>query len=691
MANNFVDFQFGFKITSDNAIDYRYVGKSKAFLDELVSLDATYPGLRVFLEDENTFYAYKKDSSDVYRFVKDEGEQGPKGDTGPQGPVGPMGPRGEQGIQGPRGEQGPQGAVGPQGSQGLAGLDGAPGATGPMGPQGPKGDKGENGLPGEPGAAGPKGDTGPQGPQGLQGIQGETGKQGPAGPEGPQGPVGPRGADGKDGTGITVKASKAECVTEGDGYIADNTAERPGIVGHLYIYVAEDNFTDVGQIQGPPGPQGEQGIQGPRGEQGPQGSYITKIEVTGTEKTGQYTKNTIKLSYSNDIEDTFVVNASNGSDGLKGDTGATLVPDVGEVTTLPPGSEATVAVNTTTDPSKAVFSFGIPSGVQGPVGPEGPQGIQGVRGEQGPAGEQGVQGPTGPIGATPNITLNAEVNNTSGTPAVTVTKSGTEENPSFNLAFTGIRGEQGPKGDKGDPASYLTFSTSTTGGAENSKITFAKEGEDFVVYDPDHTPTATIAMSTTPEGVVHTKYDFSALVGNGIKSFTSEPSTVDSGTNNYTLTFYGSVYTNTPENSTSKEVVLSVKNGRGISIIDAPTEIVSSPETYTKADAIIHYSDAGTGTLTLPLVTPVDGGNHNLVISNTATTPALNAVTFGQPDENGKSKVDFDITLPGVYATKNNVSVETPATEIDAINSFYIRNQVGSFQKISVSLDDGEL
>lgn len=46
-------------------------------------------------------------------------------------------------------------------------------------------------------------------------------------------------------------------------------------------------------------------------------------------------------------------------------------------------------------------------------------------------------------GATPDITMSAAVDQTVGTPAVSVTKTGTAENPAFSLAFSGIKGETG--------------------------------------------------------------------------------------------------------------------------------------------------------------------------------------------------------------------------------------------------------
>lgn len=53
----------------------------------------------------------------------------------------------------------------------------------------------------------------------------------------------------------------------------------------------------------------------------------------------------------------------------------------------------------------------------------------------------GAPGKDGKDGVTPDITVTATVDDTTGTPAVQVTKGGTPEDPTFNLAFSGLKGE----------------------------------------------------------------------------------------------------------------------------------------------------------------------------------------------------------------------------------------------------------
>lgn len=95
-----------------------------------------------------------------------------------------------------------------------------------------------------------------------------------------------------------------------------------------------------------------------------------------------------------------------------------------------------------------------PQGATGPAGPEGPEGPQGPKGD---TGETGPAGATGAAGTAAGFgTPTATVDDTSGTPAVTVQASGPDTAKVFAFSFTGLKGEkgdtgaQGPKGDTGE-------------------------------------------------------------------------------------------------------------------------------------------------------------------------------------------------------------------------------------------------
>ena len=71
---------------------------------------------------------------------------------------------------------------------------------------------------------------------------------------------------------------------------------------------------------------------------------------------------------------------------------------------------------------------------------------------RGTTGATGANGTDGKDGVTPNISMNATVDNNVGVPEVEVTKGGTNENPSFTLGFRNIKGATGDKGETGLPA-----------------------------------------------------------------------------------------------------------------------------------------------------------------------------------------------------------------------------------------------
>lgn len=62
---------------------------------------------------------------------------------------------------------------------------------------------------------------------------------------------------------------------------------------------------------------------------------------------------------------------------------------------------------------------------------------------------KGEKGDTGENGVTPSITVNATVAPTAGTPSASVTKSGTDAAPVFNINFSGLKGETGAAGATG--------------------------------------------------------------------------------------------------------------------------------------------------------------------------------------------------------------------------------------------------
>ena len=296
------------------------------------------------------------------------------------------------------GEAGPIGETGPQGPKGdaftyndftedqLAALKGPKGDKGDKGEQGPKGDafKYSDFTEGQLAALkGDKGATGERGPQGEQGIQGPKGDAGERGPQGEQGIQGPK--------------------------------------GDAFTY---NDFTEdqLAALKGPKGDKGDKGEQGPQGEQGIQGPSGPKGDA---------------FTYNDFTEDQLA--ALKGPKGDKGDKGE-QGPQGEQGIQGPSGPKGDAfTYNDFTEDQLAALKG--PKGDKGDKGEQGEQGIQGIQGpigETGPAGTDGAPAGFGEIVAT--------VDNSTGTPNVTVTTSGTNEAKNFTFAFTGLKGESGSGG-----------------------------------------------------------------------------------------------------------------------------------------------------------------------------------------------------------------------------------------------------
>ena len=149
---------------------------------------------------------------------------------------------------------------------------------------------------------------------------------------------GPQGEKGDPGDTATITAGNAYSVPAGSNPSVINTGTSSDAVFDFYIPKGDT---------GAQGPQGEQGIQGVPGPQGPKG------EDGAPGATGPA-----------------------GATGPKGDDGVSATITVGQTTTLPSGSSATVTnVGSTT---AARLNFGIPKGDKGDQGEPGNDGRDGV-------------------------------------------------------------------------------------------------------------------------------------------------------------------------------------------------------------------------------------------------------------------------------------------------------------------------
>lgn len=341
------------------------------------------------------------------------GPTGPPGQTGPQGQPGIPGQPGAQGLTGPQGQIGPQGAIGAQGPAGPTGLS-FQGAYNPAhnyaladavlfagsgyvsliaNNHGNTPDQSPSAwsLFASAGGSGPQGPAGPTGSQGPIGLLGPQGAIGPAGPQGSAGPAG-------QGLNLTGAYSSSHSYSIGDvvtfngssyaSLVASNHGQTPNLSPASWMLLAASGPVGSAGAPGATGLTGPQGSIGPAGAKGPQGSAgpIGATGAPGMNFRGQWSTSVFYslndavsfdgstflalLANSNVSPDlspqTWTVLAQAGSQGPTGPAGTAATLSIGTVSTLPPGSAATVSASGT--PQNPVLSFGIPQGATGPAG-----------------------------------------------------------------------------------------------------------------------------------------------------------------------------------------------------------------------------------------------------------------------------------------------------------------------------------
>lgn len=204
----------------------------------------------------------------------------------------------------------------------------------------------------------------------IKGPQGDRGPQGEQGPKGDKGDKGERGEKGapfvyEDFTADQIEALKVKG-DKGDKGDQGDQGERGA---YFTPYVQDDGtltWRNNGGYANPPdkniiGPQGEQGIQGepgPKGEKGDKG----EVGATGPAVVPSVDTDGI-MSFA--LQDTPVLPDPVSVRGPQGDTGAVPNITVGTVSTLPPGSSATVTRQEGSTNENPVLDFGLPAGRDG--------------------------------------------------------------------------------------------------------------------------------------------------------------------------------------------------------------------------------------------------------------------------------------------------------------------------------------
>lgn len=204
----------------------------------------------------------------------------------------------------------------------------------------------------------------------------------------------------------------------------------------------------------PPTPRNIKGSKGDKGDTGKGITSITKVVTVGLVDTYQ-------INYSDGTTGSFqVTNGAAGAQGAQG-IGITSISKIstsGNVDTYQINySNGTTSSFTVTNGTngKSAYEIAVDDGYVGTEtewlislhGADGESAYQ-VAVDNGYEGTEeewlaSLVGPQGEVGETPAITMTASVDNTVGTPAVTITKTGTDDAPNFDLAFAGLKGEDG--------------------------------------------------------------------------------------------------------------------------------------------------------------------------------------------------------------------------------------------------------
>ena len=334
-----------------------------------------------------------------------------------------------------------------------------------------------------------------------------------------------------------------------------------------------------------------------------------------------------------------------GATGPKGDTGETgATGPKGDTGPQGPRGETGAAAGFGTPTATVDANVGTPSVTISASGANTAKvfnfafkNLKGQKGDTGPRGPQGEQGPRGETGATPTITASATVNNTTGTPSVNVTRSGTDAAPTFAFAFTNLKGA---KGDPGVNATTTAVATTSANGLMSAEDKKKLDNLKLTIGGAQ-----AVANGATSNGSTYIKLvDFDSVI--------SEHKIVGSGATTVTSDSNGNITIN----STNSQYSLVGTNGTTGLIKNGST--ITSASGYTACPivgGIPYYKDTNADTKNTAGST---NSNSKLFLIG-ATSQAANPVTYSNSQ---------------IYATAGTLTVNA----LQATSTIQTANLVGT-------------